>query len=107
MAVLYFFFVFFFVFFFDGNISSPGELDLAEATALGRECGKQIVMLGALHGYRFTISDLSAVVDAFQLVNSGQLTIESCTRILGLGKAEGVIANARKTAGMIYRGVQY
>jgi hypothetical protein len=91
----------------DGDISSPGALDLEEATALASERGKQIVELGAEHGYRFTLTDLSAVVDAFQLVNGGKLSMESCVRILGLGKASDTVANAKKTAGMIYRGVSY
>lgn len=91
----------------DGDISSPGALDAGEATALGGERSKQIVKLGAEHGFRFTLSDLSAVVDAFQLVNSGKLSMESCVRILGLGKANDTVANAKKTAGMIYRGVRY
>lgn len=91
----------------DGNISSPSELDSEEAIALGGERSKQIVKLGAEHGYRFTVSDLSAVVDAFQLVNDGELSMESCARILGLGRANETVGKVKKTAGMIYRGVRY
>ncbi len=91
----------------DGDISSPGELDSEEAGALSGERAKQIVDLGAEYGYRFTVSDLSAVVDAFQLVNDGELSVESCSRILGLSQGSDSIKGVGKTAGMIYRGVRY
>jgi hypothetical protein len=91
----------------DGNISSPGELDAEEASALGGGLSKQVVDLGAEYGHRFTGSDLSAVVGAFQLVNDGKLDMESCTRILGLGKPNVQLAGLNKTAGRIYRGVRY
>jgi len=91
----------------DGNISKPSELDADEAGALGSELSKQIVELGAEYGYRFTEADLSAAVGAFQLVNDGKLSIESCTRILGLGKAGASMAGLKKSAEKIYRGVRY
>jgi len=92
----------------DGNISSPLELDAEEAKALSSERSSQIIDLGARHGYRFTISDLSAVLGAFQLVNDGQLSLESCNRILGLGKPEeSALDSVKKTAGLMYRGVAY
>jgi len=90
----------------DGNISKPSELDAEEAKALSSDRSKQIVALGAEYGFRFTESDLSAVVGAFQMVNAGELPLESATRILGLGKPEG-LANVKKSAGLIYRGVRY
>ena len=58
-------------------------------------------------GLRFTVSDLNAVVGAFQLVNAGDLSMESCTRILGLGKSSDDLAEVGTAAGMIYRGVSY
>lgn len=91
----------------DGDISSPSELDSGEATALNGERSKQIVELGAEHGLIFTVSDLSAVLEVFQLVNEGKLPMESCTRILGLSKSSQFNADVKKTAGLIYRGVQY
>jgi hypothetical protein len=91
----------------DGDISAPGELDDDEAMALGSERGHQIVSLGAEHGYRFTVTDLNAVISAFQLVNDGELPIESCARILGMGKIESNDAAVKKTAGLIYRGIRY
>ncbi len=91
----------------DGNISNPAELDMEEARALGSDRSKQIVELGAEHGFRFTESDLSAVVGAFQMVKDGELSMESCTRILGLGKSQEALASVEKTARRIYRGVRY
>jgi hypothetical protein len=91
----------------DGNISNPAQLDAQEAEALGSERSKQVVKLGAEYGFRFNEADLSAVVGAFQLVNDGKLSLESCTRILGLGKGDGGLATVEKTAGRIYRGVRY
>lgn len=91
----------------DGNISNPAELDAEEASALGSDCSKQIVELGGEHGFRFTLADLSAVVGAFQLVNDGELSMESCARILGLGNSSDGLASVEKTAGRIYRGVRY
>jgi hypothetical protein len=95
----------------DGNISSPAELDAKEAQSLVGDRSAQIVDLGAEHGFRFTVSDLSAVVGAFQLVEAGKLPLENCMRILGLKRAgdeaDGSVADVTKTAGLIYRGVRY
>jgi len=91
----------------DGNISNPAELDTGEAKALGGERSKQIVDLGAEHGFRFSLADMSTVVGAFQLVNDGDLSMESCIRILGLGKSNNGLGAVEKTAGRIYRGVRY
>jgi len=91
----------------DGDISKPSELDAEEAAALSSDSSEQVVKLGAEYGYRFTASDLGAVVGAFQLVNKGELPVESCARILGLGKSESAVASVKKAAGMMYRGVSY
>ena len=93
----------------DGNISNPAELDAQEAQSLQSDRCSQIVELGAEHGFRFTVSDLNATVGAFQLVNSGELSAESCARILGLGKTEGA-GNPQKikeTTSLMYRGIRY
>ena len=91
----------------DGDISSPGELDSEEASALSSEKSKQIVSLGAEYGYRFTVGDLNAVISAYQLVNDEKLPMASCARILGMGKGITDDSGIKKTAGMIYRGVRY
>ena len=91
----------------DGDISAPGEIDSEEAGSIKGEASSQIVSLGAEYGYRFTVADLSAVISAFQLVSEGTLRMESCARILGMGKAEAANADINKTAGLIYRGVRY
>ena len=91
----------------DGNISNPSELDAQESRALRGDRSKKILELGAEHGFLFTEADLSAVVGGFQLVNDGKLSMESCTRILGLGKTNDGLAKVEETAGSIYRGVRY
>lgn len=91
----------------DGDISSPGEIDSEEAGKLNGEVSSQIVDLGAEYGYRFTVTDLNAVLSAFQLVSEGTLPMESCARILGMGKTEAANTDINKTAGLIYRGVRY
>lgn len=91
----------------DGDISSPGELDTEEASSLVSDRSNSIVSLGAEHGYRFTVSDLNAVISAFQLVNEEKLPMESCARILGMGKSDTGDGGVKKTAGLIYRGVRY
>jgi len=90
----------------DGDISNPTQLDAEEAQALSGDSSNQVVRLGAEYGYRFTASDLGAVVGAFQMVGKGQLPLESCARILGLGKSDSAIASVKKTAGLVYRGVR-
>ena len=91
----------------DGDISSPDEIDSKEAGSLRGEVSSQIVNLGADYGYRFTVADLNAVISAFQLVSEGTLPMDSCARILGMGKTEAANADIRETAGLIYRGVRY
>ena len=91
----------------DGDISSPDEIDSEEAGSFKGEVSSQIVNLGAEYGYRFTVTDLNAVISAFQLVREGTLPMESCARILGMGKTEAANADIKKTAGLIYRGVRY
>ena len=91
----------------DGDISSPGELDTEEVTSLVSDRSNLIVSLGAEHGYRFTVTDLNAVISAFQLVNEEKLPMESCARILGMGKSDTGDGSVNKTAGLIYRGVRH
>jgi hypothetical protein len=91
----------------DGDVSSPEELDGSEAGNLIGERSAKVVGLAASEGFRFTISDLSAVIGAFQLVEQGNLTLESCRRILGIADAAGdeALGEVRTTAVRIYRGV--
>jgi hypothetical protein len=95
----------------DGNISAPEELDAAEARSLIGERSRQIVELGAKHGFRFTPMDLSAVVGAFQLVECGSISADECMRILGLPAGDGAgtppVSEVTPTAGRIYRGIRY
>jgi hypothetical protein len=91
----------------DGDISSPEQLDRSEALNLIGERSAQVVALAASEGFKFTISDLSTVVGAFQLVEKGELSLESCKRILGietLTKDENLGA-VGTTMTRIYRGI--
>ena len=90
----------------DGDISNPSKLDAEEAMGLSGDSSTQVVKLGAEYGYRFSPSDLAVVVGAFQMVGAGKLPLESCARILGLGKSDTVIASVKKSAGLVYRGVR-
>ena len=90
----------------DGDISNPTQLDAQGAKGLSGDSSGKVVRLGAEYGYRFTASDLGAVVGAFQLVGKGLLPPESCARILGLGKSDSAIASVKKTSGLVYRGVR-
>ena len=95
----------------DGDISKPTELDDNESLALSGERCSQIVELGAAYGFRFTVSDLNVAAGAFRLVNAGQLSEDSCARILGMNRLtvaeQGDLSSVGKTAGMIYRGIRY
>ena len=91
----------------DGDVSSPEELDSSEAGNLIGARSARVVALATSEGFRFTISDLSAVIGAFQLVEQGTLSLESCKRILGFADsaASEAFGNAGTTAVRIYRGV--
>ena len=95
----------------DGDISKPAQLDDQESRALSGERCSQIVDLGAAYGFRFTVSDLNVAAGAFRLVNAGELSEDSCARILGLNRVtvsdKGDLSGIGKTAGMIYRGIRY
>jgi hypothetical protein len=91
----------------DGDISSPEELDSSEAINLIGERSAQVVALAVSEGFRFTISDLSAVIGAFQLVDQGSLTLDSGKRILGIAESTSndSLGEIASTAVRIYRGV--
>ncbi|MEB3337714.1 MAG: hypothetical protein VKJ46_09645 [Leptolyngbyaceae bacterium] len=95
----------------DGNISNPKELDTEETQALKGELGAQVAQFASKQGFSFTVSDLSAVVGAFQLVQAGKLSEDSCIRILGLSDsnyaAQSSLSTVKQTANLMYRGVKY
>lgn len=88
----------------DGDVSEPGELDAHEAGQLMGPTSAAIVELAEKSGFRFNVSDLSAVIHAFQLVNEGKLSWDSCSSILGIPKGDQPIA---ETAKRVYRGVRF
>ena len=67
----------------------------------------KVVALAASEGFRFTIADLTAVIGAFQLVENGTLTLDSCKRILGITEStkDESLGKLASTAVRIYRGV--
>ena len=83
------------------------QLDAEEKLGLSGERSQQIVDLGADSGFRFSVADLAAVVEAFELVNTGKMELDDCKRILGLGSATPAEGELQSAAGMIYRGVRY
>jgi hypothetical protein len=91
----------------DGDISSPEELDGSEAMNLVGKRSAEVVTLAASEGFRFTISDLSSVVGAFQLVEQGSLSLDSCKRILGIAESNEDVGLGKvgDTAVRIYRGI--
>ena len=91
----------------DGNISNPGRVGCRGSQRAGQRPQQADSRVGCRARISIYVADLSAVVGAFQLVNDGELSMESCTRILGLGKSSDGLASVEKTAGRIYRGVRY
>ncbi|MEM1367634.1 MAG: Nif11-like leader peptide family natural product precursor, partial [Cyanobacteria bacterium P01_H01_bin.15] len=95
----------------DGDVSSPGSLDAEEAQALKGKRGGQVAQVAAQRGFNFSVADLSAVVGAFQLVQSGQLSEAGCVRILGLSGSKyanaGKLPSLNSTVNMVYRGIGY
>jgi hypothetical protein len=91
----------------DGDISSPEELDVSESMNLLGQRSSKVVALAASEGFRFTIADLTAVIGAFQLVENGTLTLDSCKRILGITDSteDESLGKLASTAVRIYRGV--
>jgi hypothetical protein len=91
----------------DGDISSPEELDGSESMNLLGQRSSKVVALAASEGFRFTIADLTAVIGAFQLVENGTLTLDSCKRILGITEStkDESLGKLASTAVRIYRGV--
>lgn len=68
----------------DGDISSAGKIDAAEAEALRGDRAPKVAEFAAARGYRFSVADLIAVVDTFQKYQSGELSDADFVSILGL-----------------------
>lgn len=68
----------------DGDISTEAALDPQESEALKGERAPVVADFAAKHGYQFTVSDLIAVVDAFQQHQNGELSDEDFSKMLGI-----------------------
>ncbi|PWG74866.1 hypothetical protein DF186_15670, partial [Enterococcus hirae] len=68
----------------DGDISSFDELDADELQVLKSERGALVAELAAKLGFDFTMSDLLAVIDLFQRVQSGELSEHEYEKFLRL-----------------------
>lgn len=86
----------------DGDISTEAALDPQETEALKGERAPVVAQFAAEHGYRFSVHELVRVVDAFQQHQSGEISDEEFSRILGLS-AEG----ASKHEGALQRLSRY
>jgi len=92
----------------DGDISNFAELDSDEVVALTSDRSALVAEFAAQHGFLFTMADLFAVTDAFQRVQSGELTEEEFSKFLrvnaGTGEAFPLIGNVVE---MTYKGFHY
>lgn len=68
----------------DGDISNEAALDPQESEALKGERAPIVTHFAARHGYQFTVSDLIAVVEAFQKHQNGELSDEDFGKMLGI-----------------------
>ncbi|MDZ7921159.1 hypothetical protein [Rhodoferax sp.] len=92
----------------DGDISDFSQLDADELEALRGGRGALVAEFAARHGFLFTMSDLLAVTDAFQRVQSKQISGEDFARFLELdAKSKEFFPFIEKVVSMTYKGVSY
>jgi hypothetical protein len=92
----------------DGDISDFSALDADEAAALGSGRGALVAEFGAKHGFLFTLSDLLAVTDAFQRVQSKELSSDEFDKFLSLDvKSKDFFPFIQNVVSMTYKGVSY
>ncbi|MBT9311638.1 hypothetical protein [Leptothoe kymatousa] len=73
----------------DGDISSSVNLDPEESLALSQRAPK-VIELAASMGYRFSNNDLLTVIDAFNRQQSGTLSDQEFSALLGINTEERV-----------------
>ena len=73
----------------DGDISSSVNLDPEESLALSQRAPK-VIELAAAMGYRFSSNDLLTVIDAFNRHQSGNLSEQEFSALLGINTGEMV-----------------
>ncbi|MEM6253058.1 MAG: hypothetical protein AAF821_09055 [Cyanobacteria bacterium P01_D01_bin.156] len=73
----------------DGDISTSVNLDPEESLALSQRAPK-VVELASKMGYQFSNTDLLTVIDAFNRHQSGDLSDQDFSQLLGLPQEESV-----------------
>ena len=92
----------------DGDISDVAALDTDESAALRSERGALVAEFAAKNGFRFTLADLLAVTDAFQRVQSNELSSDELDKFLGLAvKSKDFFPAIENVVSMTYKGVSY
>ena len=92
----------------DGDISNFSELDAEEAQALTSAQGALVAEFAAQNGFVFTFSDLMAVTDAFQRVQSGDLSDEEFNKFLSVSvSSRDHFPIIQNVVSMAYRGIDY
>ena len=81
----------------DGDISDFSQLDADEMAALRSGRGALVAEFAARHGFLFTMSDLLAVTDAFQRVQSKQISSDEFAQVPRPGRqVKGLLSFHRK-----------
>jgi hypothetical protein len=92
----------------DGDISDFAALDADESSALRSGRGALVAEFAAKHGFVFTLADLLAVTDAFQRVQSNELSSDEFDKFLSLEvKSRDFFPAIQNVVSMTYKGVTY
>jgi len=92
----------------DGDIGDFAALDADESSALRSGRGALVAEFAAKHGFVFTLADLLAVTDAFQRVQSNELSSDEFDKFLSLEvKSRDFFPAIENVASMTYKGVTY
>ena len=92
----------------DGDIGDFAALDADESSALRSGRGALVAQFAAKHGFVFTLADLLAITDAFQRVQSNELSSDEFDKFLSLEvKSRDFFPAIENVASMTYMGVTY
>ncbi len=93
----------------DGDISSQAALDIEEAEALKGDRAPAVVEFAAKQGFEFSVEELRTMVDAFQRYQSGELSDEDFSKLIGLsGQDKGnlQLPSFKKLVDFVSRGIR-
>jgi hypothetical protein len=92
----------------DGDIGDFSALDADESAALRSGRGALVAEFAAKQGFVFTLADLLAVTDAFQRVQSNELSSDEFDKFLSLEvKSRDFFPAIQNVVSMTYKGVTY